>query len=128
MHIVTGLLLILLSSMCFAQERYYAFQQNPLQQGRTIWLANCEGCHGWGVGDAPIPMNPEEWRNRLLQSKETLYSHAINSFFGPDDSMTPPRGCNDALSDNQVKSAVAYITAIAKYQIDQSQQKAASEY
>lgn len=86
-----------------------------LEQNKQVWLQNCEGCHGWGVADAPIPMNADEWRHRVIKDKETLYDHAINGFFGPDDAMMPPKGGNDDLSDEEVKAAVDYMLELARY-------------
>lgn len=88
-----------------------------LERGRAIWLANCEGCHGYGVADAPMPTEPAAWRARLAQGKAVLYTHAINGYFGPDDTLMPARGGNPKLSDNQVKAAVDYMAALAAHYI-----------
>jgi len=100
-----------------AEGDYVKLEGGQLVQGREIWLANCEGCHGWGVGGAPIPMQPSEWAPRLAKGKARLYGHAIKGFFGPDDTMMPERGGNPALTDEQVKAAVDYMTALAAYYI-----------
>lgn len=92
---------------------YLELPGDGLVQGRTLWLDNCEGCHGYGIAGAPIPMQPDEWRARLEQPKAVLYGHAIEGFFGPDDTMMPARGGNPALTDKQVKLAVDYMTALA---------------
>ena len=89
----------------------YPELQPGLSQGRSIWIANCEGCHGYGIAGAPIPMEPSEWAPRLEKGKATLYEHAINGFFGPDDTMMPERGGNPDLSDAEVKAAVDYMVA-----------------
>ncbi|MGB0712252.1 MAG: c-type cytochrome, partial [Gammaproteobacteria bacterium] len=91
-----------------------------LEQGRQLWLDNCEGCHGYGTAGAPIPMIPGEWKPRLAQDKAVLYRHAIEGFFGPDDAMMPARGGNDALSDAEVRAAVDYMTTLARHHIDLS--------
>lgn len=98
-------------------ERYQVFEEKHLSFGRTVWLQNCEACHGWGVADAPIPMEPEQWRARLEQPRETLYQHALEGFFGPDDSMMPARGGNMELTDEQVKAAVDYMMKLARHHI-----------
>ena len=46
-----------------------------------------------------------------------VYDHAINGFFGPDDTMMPERGGNSALTDAEVKAAVDYMVALANYYI-----------
>jgi len=98
---------------------YREFPQPGLAQGRTLWLENCEGCHGYGIGGAPIPMRPRDWEARLKQPRETLYVHAINGFFGPDDSMMPARGGNDELTDEQVMAAVNYMVELAGFYLQQ---------
>ena len=98
---------------------YLQFTQAGLAQGRALWLENCEGCHGYGVGGAPVPMRPRDWEARLTQPRDTLYAHAINGFFGPDDSMMPARGGNDELTDEQVRAAVDYMVELAGFYLQQ---------
>ena len=111
------LLLASMSAVSADQQRYQVFAEKNLSEGRAVWMENCEACHGWGVADAPIPMEPEQWEQRLKKPQETLYAHAINGFFGPDDSMMPPKGGNPDLSDSQVKSAVDYMTSLARHHL-----------
>lgn len=94
---------------------YQTFPEPHLRQGRVVWLENCEGCHGHGVADAPIPMEPDQWAPRLRKERAVLHAHAINGYFGPDNSMMPARGGNPELSDEQVKAAVDYMVALATY-------------
>ncbi len=99
---------------------YVEFSDEHLYFGRIVWLGTCENCHGYGVADAPIPMKPNEWRHRVSKQREILYDHAINGFFGPDDSYMPERGGNTALSDAEVKAAVDYMVELAKFYIDET--------
>lgn len=99
-------------------ERYKSFESALLIKGQHIWMKNCEACHGWGVADAPIPMSKEDWIQRVEKPKSTLYEHAINGFFGPDDSMMPPKGGNPKLSDEEVKLAVDYMYQLATYHLN----------
>ena len=92
-------------------DRYMDFDDDHLRYGKKIWIETCEGCHGWGIADAPIPLNYEEWESRIAKGKVILYKHAIEGFFGPDDSMMPERGGNSELNDNQIKAAVDYMLA-----------------
>lgn len=100
---------------------YVALEGDTLTHGRVIWLDNCEGCHGYGIAGSPIPMEPSDWRARLEQDQEVLYRHAIEGFFGPDDTMMPPRGGNEKLTDAEVKAAVDYMTALARFYIQQKE-------
>lgn len=96
---------------------YYQFEGDHLAQGRSLWLENCEGCHGYGIAGAPIPTAPHDWAPRIRQPIDTLYTHAIEGFFGSDDTMMPPRGGNASLSDDQVKAAVDYMVTLARHHI-----------
>ncbi len=86
--------------------------------GRQLWMDNCEACHAYGIAGAPDPTEPEDWRNRLGKPRELLYQHAIEGFFGPDDTQMPARGGNAALSDEQVRAAVDYMVALARHHIN----------
>jgi len=101
-----------------AVEQYVMAGEQSLSQGREIWLKNCETCHGYGVADAPIPMNPDEWGPRLNKGRQLLYEHAISGFIGPDYSMMPARGGNADLNDEEVKLAVDYMVFLASYYIN----------
>ena len=81
-------------------------------------MGTCESCHGYGIADAPVPMNPDEWDFRLSKGKEVLYEHAINGFIGPDYSMMPARGGNENLNDEEVKLAVDYMLFLASFYIN----------
>lgn len=114
LHLTVALLLSFNTVITVAgDDRYKDFADEHLQYGKTIWLENCEGCHGWGVADAPIPLNYKEWQQRIAKGKQTLYQHAIEGFFGPDDSMMPERGGNLELTDDEVKAAVDYMFELA---------------
>ena len=108
-------------------DPYVAFEGATLTQGRVLWLENCEGCHGYGIAGAPVPMEPAAWRPRLDQPTEVLYRHAIDGFFGPDDTYMPPRGGNPKLSDDQVRSAVDYMAALARHYLDQPTKQTGSK-
>lgn len=114
-----------ISSPLFAAEDsdFIEFSQANLKAGRIIWIENCKGCHAYGTAGAPIPMMADEWRNRVSKPREILYEHAINGFFGPDDTMMPERGGNPDLSDDQVKLAVDYMHALASYYIELTQKQ-----
>jgi c(7)-type cytochrome triheme protein len=64
----------------------------------------CAGCHGTGVLGAPKLGNAADWEPRLKQGLDTLVDHAINGF-----NTMPPRGGNPALTDDQVRDAVAFM-------------------
>jgi cytochrome c5 len=116
MHGRFGIVVLLAaaSSVGLADDsRYTHFDGEHLAQGRAVWLANCEGCHGYGTAGAPIPMVPDDWQARLEKPRAVLYRHAIEGFFGPDDTMMPPRGGNESLTDSEVRAAVDYMAELA---------------
>lgn len=104
-----------------SDQAYPELAGDRLAQGRALWLENCEGCHAYGIAGAPVPMEPEAWRARLEQPRAVLYRHAIDGFFGPDDTMMPPRGGKDSLTDHEVEAAVDYMAALARYYIQRGE-------
>lgn len=96
-------------------EDFPLFHETHLQQGRVVWMDNCRNCHERGVAGAAIVTKFEAWEKRIEKGKPTLYQHAINGFFGEDDSMMPAKGGNEELSDEQVQRAVDYMVAAAIY-------------
>lgn len=109
---------VVIFSEALAEKADYIQSGNDaLQQGRDLWLENCEGCHGYGIADAPVPMRPSDWKHRVIKQKEVLYRHAIEGFIGEDYSMMPARGGNEELNDDQVKAAVDYMLFLANFYI-----------
>lgn len=97
---------------------FIKFENEDLINGRNLWIDNCKGCHAYGTAGAPIPMVSDEWKYRVIKDKAVLYEHAINGFFGPDDTMMPERGGNENLTDRQVKLAVDYMLKLAKHYLN----------
>lgn len=108
------------------QDGFPVFADPNLESARTIWMNTCRNCHERGVADAPIVTDGNAWQPRIAKGKPTLYQHAINGFFGEDDSMMPARGGNDALSDDEVKLAVDYMVAVATLAINELDEASAS--
>jgi cytochrome c5 len=82
--------------------------------GKTIYDNLCHSCHTAGVAGAPKLGDKAAWAPRLAQGLDTLVKHAINGYKGPDGNMMPAKGGNPALTDEQVKAAVTWITDQAK--------------
>lgn len=74
-----------------------------------IYNNACAACHVSGAGGAP-KLETAAWELRLAQGMDTLVKHAIEGFVG-DYGMMPARGGNAALTDEQVKVTVEYMTA-----------------
>ena len=110
--------LLLMSVHLYAGDKYIRSDDRNISQGRELWLQNCESCHGYGIADAPVPMDPKDWDFRISKGEHVLYKHAIHGYIGPDYSMMPPRGGNDNLNDDEVKLAVDYMIFLASYYIN----------
>lgn len=76
--------------------------------GSVIFGNLCTGCHTTGVAMAPKLLSAE-WTARIAEGKETLYTHAIEGYTGPDGGIMPPKGGNPALTDEQVKATVDWM-------------------
>ena len=79
------------------------------ESGEKVYQKVCAICHDYGVAGAPIKGEVTEWRDRLKQSLDVLYHHAIEGYMGQSGYM-PPKGGNLTLSDIEVKAAVRYMT------------------
>ena len=101
-------------------SQFIKFSRQNLIDGRFIWIENCKGCHAYGTADAPVPMIAAQWKDRVIKDTAVLYDHAINGFFGPEDTMMPERGGNPELSDQEVRLAVDYMLALAQHYIEQA--------
>ena len=115
--LISILMVIYLPEVNADEDQYVIFEDEHLRYGRVVWMGTCENCHGYGVGDAPIPMRPADWKDRVSKPRELLHEHAINGFFGIDDAYMPERGGNVALSDDDVKAAVNYMLELANFYI-----------
>lgn len=93
----------------------YPALRGATESGRTVWIETCENCHAYGVAGAPDPAAADDWKDRLQKKPAVLYQHAIEGFFGPDDTYMPPRGGNDVLTDDEVRAAVDYMVALARH-------------
>ena len=81
--------------------------------GSVIFGNLCTGCHTAGVAMAP-KLEKSAWAARIAQGKDTLYSHAMNGYKGPDGGMMPARGGNPSLSDDQIKATVDWMLSQLK--------------
>jgi len=109
---------VITSASATEDSIFIKFETEKLINGRKLWLENCKGCHAYGTAGAPVPMLSGEWEHRVTKDRAVLYDHAINGFFGPDDTMMPERGGNENLTDKQVKLAVDYMLNLAKYYLN----------
>ena len=83
-----------------------------LEAGRVVWTGTCIECHSTGLGGAPLIGNAELWGPRIEKGLDVLYEHALEGFYGDVGEM-PARGGNGALSDDDVRAAVRFMTSRA---------------
>ncbi len=76
--------------------------------GKTVFGKTCSMCHASGMAGAPKPGDKADWAPRIAQGMELLNKHALEGYTGAKGAM-PARGGNTALSDDEVKAAVAYM-------------------
>jgi len=95
-------------------QKFPEFADARLKQGRAVWLGTCEACHANDVAGAPLVGDKAAWKPRLAKGKDGLYKSALGGLTGPKGTQMPPRGGNDKLTDDQVRSAVDYMMAIVK--------------
>ncbi|MQY52393.1 cytochrome c5 family protein [Rhodocyclus tenuis] len=79
------------------------------RDGASIYKNVCSACHASGALGSPKAGDKAAWAPRLAQGKAALYTSALKG----KNSM-PARGGAADLSDDEVKSAVDYLTGLAK--------------
>lgn len=84
-----------------------------LAKGEEVYKTACVVCHGMGIAGAPKSGSKEHWQPRIDKGMEALYSNAINGYQG-ESGVMPAKGGNTALSDDDVKAAVAYMVSIVE--------------
>ena len=83
-------------------------QTADLELGKSVYGKTCAMCHAAGVGGAPKPGDRADWDARVAQGMDVLVKHATEGFTG-QKGMMPPKGGNAALTDADIKAAVAYM-------------------
>jgi len=78
-----------------------------LEAGKSVYMGKCAVCHGSGAAGAPKLDDPS-WSARNAQGLEILIDHALKGYKGSTGYM-PAKGGFMALSDEEVKNAVAYM-------------------
>ncbi|MGA8278387.1 MAG: c-type cytochrome [Rhodanobacteraceae bacterium] len=77
--------------------------------GKTIFGNLCQTCHTTGAAGAPKLTDKAAWAPRISQGVQTLITHAIEGYKGPDGNQMPAKGGNPALTDAQVKATVEWM-------------------
>ncbi len=85
-----------------------AENENP---GKKVYDGLCTSCHGSGLPNIPQLGKPEDWKDRIAQGHPLLYERSINGFTGASGMVMPAKGGNAALSDDEIRAAVDYMTS-----------------
>ena len=72
--------------------------------GQEVYNKVCMACHATGAAGAPKVGAKDQWEPRFAQGLDTLVNHAVNGIRG-----MPAKGGNPALSEANIKDAVAYM-------------------
>lgn len=109
--------LVLAAALCcgtppaHAQGPFPDFPDANLKAGKAVWVDTCRDCHANPLSDAPQVKDSAQWKRRAAKGKPALYASALRGLVTPNTEM-PPRGGNDKLTDEEVRSAVDYMLAI----------------
>lgn len=82
-------------------------------KGEGVYMNFCSSCHASGVAGAPKVGDKANWEPRIAQGIDTLVKHSIEGYKGPNGYM-PAKGGNQALTDEEVTSAVHYMVDMSK--------------
>ena len=82
------------------------------RSGEQVFIAACTVCHTAGVANAPKPDDKAAWEPRVAQGLDTLVKTAING-----KGAMPPRGGNPAITDEELKNAIIYMTTKAGFDL-----------
>ena len=86
-----------------------AVSDSDLRDGEKVWTDNCFSCHGTGRAGAPKIGEKSQWAPRIAQGIDILIGHALTGFYGKGGTEMPAKGGNPALSDEDIRIAVAYM-------------------
>jgi cytochrome c5 len=106
---VTGLALMAGAVKATEPAVPVAAAPGPATSGKDIWKGTCQVCHAAGLLGAPKIGDKAAWAPRIAKGMEVLKDHALHGF-----SEMPPKGGNDALSDEDVVKALEYMVGQSK--------------
>jgi len=85
-----------------------------LADGKTVYEANCAGCHDSGVAGAPKPGDKAAWSERIAHGgMDMIIKKSIEGLEG-NTGVMPPKGGNENLSTADITHAVTYMIGTVK--------------
>jgi cytochrome c5 len=85
------------------------------RSGEAIYKETCQTCHAAGIANAPKLDDKAAWEPRVANGLDGLLKTAINGM-----GAMPPRGGNPAISDEEMKSTILYMTSQAGFDLASS--------
>ncbi len=84
------------------------------RSGKEVYNASCMACHATGVANAPKLDDKAAWEPRVATGFDTLLKTAING-----KGAMPARGGNPAITDDEIKATVLYMTKTAGFELSE---------
>jgi cytochrome c5 len=82
-------------------------------KGQGVYMNFCAACHASGIAGAPKVGDKAAWESRTGKGSAAVIKNAINGFQGNSGFM-PAKGGHNALTDEEVSSAVIYMLERSK--------------
>ncbi len=82
------------------------------RSGEEVYTASCLACHATGIANAPKPDDKAAWEPRVATGLDALMKTAING-----KGAMPARGGNPAVTDEEIKAAILYMTKKAGFDL-----------
>jgi len=90
-----------------------ATASTKVRSGEEVYKASCQACHATGVANAPKIDDKAAWDARVEIGLDGLTKTAING-----KGAMPARGGNPAITDEEIKTTVLYMTGQAGFELD----------
>lgn len=95
------------------QDNKAATSSSEARSGEEVYKASCQACHATGVANAPKLDDKAAWEARVATGMEALMKTAING-----KGAMPARGGNPAITDEEIKSVIVYMTDKAGFDLN----------
>ncbi len=82
------------------------------RSGEEVYQASCMACHSSGVANAPKPDDKAAWESRVATGLDAMIKIAIDG-----KGAMPARGGNPAITDEEIKAVILYMTKKAGFDL-----------
>ena len=91
------------------------------RSGEEVYKASCQACHAAGVANAPKPDDKAAWEPRVATGLDALMKTALEG-----KGAMPARGGNPAVTDEEIKAAIFYMTDKAGFNLSSTEKSEAT--